>query len=300
MKKVVFLLVVVLLVGFRAVVFGQKGMPCAIIKQDRTIVEVRQILLSDGPYYDNLRSAYAEAINHNVGKNIITPDKEGMIHFLDNAKLVDSSFVNPEEYKNGVKYGYKVEFTNLTGSKSESWICTTYEGYDYVCGKASCMNPQKKKKVEVKKEAFNPKPESKPEPEPYIPPKEPKVEVEKETVIKEKETTVIIIQQQQPQVIQQMVPVSMPMMQGYGGSNFGMRIRIFAGSDRNYYPQQQQCYPQQRTYRQGYQRSYRQPVNRGTMSGGRGGYTQNHGTMSGGRGTMSGGGSGGAGGGRAY
>ncbi|ETB64102.1 TPA: hypothetical protein DIC38_00715 [Candidatus Nomurabacteria bacterium] len=271
MKKYVLLLVAVLLIGFRAV-FGQP------VEQEVIFGSVR----TDG-YEHVTKGAFWEKRPESKliyeGKTVagFTAYKLNSDHFL--------RFVGGEHNQNDKNYiiipkGELVYKNNQTG-EIFSAKCGNRIEYLRPVDKVRIIEKQVVSVVEVEKEV----------------PVEKIVEVEKEVLVPVEKIVVI---QQQPQ-IQQMVPVSMPMMQSYGGSNFGMRIRIVAGSNRGYYPQQQ-CYPQQRTYQNNryQQRTYRQPFNRGTMSGGRGGYTQNHGTMSGGRGVMSGGGSGGAGGGRGY
>lgn len=143
MKK---LSVVLLFVLGTIGVFAQKGKPCVDeYKQDRTLSEMKEILMRDGPYYDNLRISYAEAINNNIGKNIISSDKKGISVLFDNTKFVDHTFVKPNEFENGVRYGDNVRFTNLTGQFSRYWAAMHFCGKDYVYAKVACINPQKAK-----------------------------------------------------------------------------------------------------------------------------------------------------------
>ena len=143
MKNVRFLFFVVL-VGLQNVL-AQKGEPCATPNQNRTLQEVGEILMKDGVYYDSLRKAYAEAVNYNIGRGIITSDKKGMLMLLRGSKLMDQSFIVPSEFYNGVRYGDKVIFTTLLGSPSNYWLVFESEGVDYPYGRVVCMNPQKKR-----------------------------------------------------------------------------------------------------------------------------------------------------------
>lgn len=186
MKKVI--LFVILIIGYCSVSIGQTtGRPCAEYDNYRDILDMKQILMSDGNYYQCLRNAYAEAINRGVGKNVVTSTKEGMNYILDNTVLVDVDFVVPSDYYNGVRYGDNIKWTTLTGQPSDKWAAFSYEGVEYVYAKPSCMNPQKPKKPGIYvKENTEPKPDlnlsaSKDEwkyiepqktaqPTPYIPP----------------------------------------------------------------------------------------------------------------------------------
>lgn len=125
---------------------GQTAQPCAILDQNRDISGMRQILMRDGVYYENLRASYAEAINCSVGKRIFSSSKSDMEEILDNTILVDQDFVVPSEYYNGVRNGNNINFTSLAGQPSSSWAAYRYEGVDIIYAKVSCMNPQKAKK----------------------------------------------------------------------------------------------------------------------------------------------------------
>lgn len=139
-------MVILLLVLGASGVFAQKGQPCASYKQDRTLSEMREILMMDGPYYDNLRIAYAEAINYNIGKMVIYSSKKGISDLFDNTIFLDSTFVNPTEFQNGVRYGNTMRFTNLAGQPSEYYAAMHFCGKDYIYAKVACINPQKAKK----------------------------------------------------------------------------------------------------------------------------------------------------------
>lgn len=163
MKKVS---VILLLVLGAFGVFAQNGKPCVDqYKQDRTLSEMREILMRDGPYYDNLRMAYAEAINYNIGKMVIYSSKKGISDLFDNTIFVDSTFVNPAEFQNGVRYGNTVRFTNLTGQPSEYYAAMHFCGKDYIYAKVACINPQKAKIRGIFEEE-QPKPMSLPLPNP--------------------------------------------------------------------------------------------------------------------------------------
>lgn len=136
-------------------VFAQ-GQSCAPYNQNRTLSEMKEILMRDGTYYDNLRIKYAEAINYNIGKNVISSDKEGIRILLENTDFIDSTFVRPEKFQNGVKYGDNVRFTNLLGQPSLYWAAMHYCGNQYIFAKVACINPQKSKKPGVYQEASTP------------------------------------------------------------------------------------------------------------------------------------------------
>lgn len=123
----------------------ETGKPCATYDNNRDIEGMREILLADGIFYLNLRIAYAEAINHNIGKIVVSASRQGINEVLDNTRLYDLDFVIPADYENGVRYGNKVDFTSLIGQPSEKWAAYMYEGEPIVYAKVSCMNPQKKK-----------------------------------------------------------------------------------------------------------------------------------------------------------
>ncbi len=123
----------------------ETGKPCADYDNSRDIEGMREILLADGIFYLNLRIAYAEAINHNIGKRIVSASRQGINEVLDNTRLFDLDFVNPADYENGVRYGNRVDFTSLTGQPSEKWAAYMYEGEPFIYAKVSCMNPQKRK-----------------------------------------------------------------------------------------------------------------------------------------------------------
>jgi hypothetical protein len=144
MKKIILFLAFVLMeFGCLA---AEKREPCAILDQNRTLSQVREILMKDGLFYDQLRVAYADVYNRLTGKNI-PATKNGMEMMLQKTVLVHKSFVVPSEYENGVKVGDHVEFTDLIGSESEYWLAAVDDNGRIidVFGKASCLNPQRKK-----------------------------------------------------------------------------------------------------------------------------------------------------------
>ena len=121
------------------------GQPCAAIDDQRGISGMKEILLKKGDYYDNLRTAYADAVNYAVGRTVITADSAGMEYLLQNTKLFDASFIVPAEYENGVRYDNDVRFTNLIGQSCGKWAAFELDGVDYPYSKPCCMNPQKRK-----------------------------------------------------------------------------------------------------------------------------------------------------------
>ena len=157
MKKV---LVILILINSWLVLNGQTGRPCAPYDQNRDISGMRSILMTDGVFYQNLRAAYAEAINYSVGKDVVTTSKYGMETILENTVLLDVNFVIPSDYLNGVRFGDEIKFTTLTGQPSDKWAAFRFNGVDYIYAKVSCMNPQKPKVpgvyTEEKKEVITP------------------------------------------------------------------------------------------------------------------------------------------------
>ena len=146
MKKLVAFLFFLVFITTETVI-GQKitGRPCADPDQFRDISGMREIILKDGIYYDNLRRSYAEAINYGIGKNVVSSSKDGIEYVLENTKMLDANFIVASDYENGVRYGNSIGFTSLLGQPSDKWAAFSFEGTDYVYAKASCMNPQKPK-----------------------------------------------------------------------------------------------------------------------------------------------------------
>lgn len=147
MRKLVFFLL--LLAPGLITINAQTALPCAEYDQNRDISGMGEILMRDGIFYNNLRAAYAEAINYGMGKNVVTASKDGMEFVLKNTVLMDVNFVVPSDYLNGVRFGDNVTFTSLTGQPSDKWAVFKYEGKECVYAKVSCMNPQRVKKIKL-------------------------------------------------------------------------------------------------------------------------------------------------------
>lgn len=153
MKKII-LLALVLITGLECFASLRRE-PCAKINQSRTITEAKSFLLQNGVYFDNLRFAYAESYNRVTGKNV-PATKDGMETIFEHTTFVHKSFVNPDEYENGVKIGDEVQFTNLVGAESDYWLAATDDDGKAlgIFAKASCLNPQRKKKTSKSGEKY--------------------------------------------------------------------------------------------------------------------------------------------------
>jgi len=150
MKKVfvLFLILLVAILGSQEV-FGKKE-PCAPYYQNRNMEEVRIILTNSGPYFDNLRIAYARAYSTLTGENI-SATVAGMRIMLEKCEIVHKSYLtnfDPSDYLNGVKIGEEVSFEDVIGAESQYWLVPKEKnGNNYlgVIGKVACVNPQLKK-----------------------------------------------------------------------------------------------------------------------------------------------------------
>jgi hypothetical protein len=144
MKKLSILLI--LIIGWSEL-RAQTGEPCTkVIDQNRSVTETGLILQNDAV----LTMAYAEVVDYNSGRNIVPLNlsvDEMRKNIITHTVLVDAnSFVNPADYRNGIRFNGIISYTNLLGTSSIKWLAYLAEDGTYIpYAKVCCLNPQKKR-----------------------------------------------------------------------------------------------------------------------------------------------------------
>lgn len=144
----------VLILGLQTVVFSvnnnrERREPCAPYDNERTLPEVVEYITSDGVYWDNYRYELARVYN-SIATHRVSATKDGIREMIDNhCVLVEGSFVNPEDYENGVKVGDHILYTDLLGRESKYWLAAVDDNGNIidVFMKVNCLNIQKRKHI---------------------------------------------------------------------------------------------------------------------------------------------------------